>query len=290
MADENEAPAGQTTQANVDPLRLRVVLGPNPVVKPKKTYIDWTYDLKYHFVKCVKHRNAHMPKRKGDIPISQKWDLVLEDLKSDNQKRYTGLDSTDGKTLQSTYNRFREEVMKANGVTKDAINVSGLNRVDNYSALVLQMEEQRFNMCKESHDKSEAKVRKRKILGAMAATVLNAQGAVQHTPDAEPALVDATPISGLRSSPETSGGTASVFIRNLTERITERLGVPDQSELKDAQLRAAVSQARAAEAQEKLANAQLKILERQARPRYERPSGTSSTSSSSFLYGSSPEN
>ena len=124
MADENEAPAGQTTQANVDPLRLRVVLGPNPVVKPKKTYIDWTYDLKYHFVKCVKHRNAHMPKRKGDIPISQKWDLVLEDLKSDNQKRYTGLDSTDGKTLQSTYNRFREEVLKANGVTKDAINVS----------------------------------------------------------------------------------------------------------------------------------------------------------------------
>ena len=168
MADQNAPPPNPNTPAHGAVQGIRVVLGANPVVQPKKTYNMWSSAQKLHLAKVVKNRSAHLPKRKGSIPVAQAWELVLNDLKGDPQSRYTNVEIKDGKTMQSTFNRFREEVLKANGVTKVAINTSGLARVDDYTSLMLAMEEERFRLEGHAKEKTEAGKRKRKILGKMA--------------------------------------------------------------------------------------------------------------------------
>ena len=125
MADENAPLFNSADPAGSVANGIRVILGRNPVVQPKKACNIWSSEQKHHLAKLVKNRAAHLPKRKGSIAVATAWELVLNDLKGDAQSRFTNVDISNGKTLQTTFNRFRDEVLKANGVTKDAINTSG---------------------------------------------------------------------------------------------------------------------------------------------------------------------
>ena len=288
MNDENEPPLSDGNVANEDVPRIRITLGPNPVVKAKKSYFPWTADQKLYFVKCVKHRNAHMPKLKGQIPVAQAWELVLLNLGNDSRKRFADLGMTDNKALQNTYNRFAKDVRTQYGVEKDAINLSGLLAKDPYGSLVLEMEEERFSRCGERKDKTEQGKKKRKLLGAMAGTVLNAQGRTQDTPAARVSLEiaeaaapvippSAPPIStpSPLSSEVPSAGGASAFITKLAGEIKASLGGDSglNHEIKLAQLEAA--------------RAQAEYYKSMTRPRFEAPSGTGSLYSSDPSYYSS---
>ena len=287
MSDENDPPLASGNVANEELPRIRITLGPNPVVKPKKSYFPWTQDQRFYLAKCVKHRNAHMPKKKGQIPVSQAWELVLLDLGNDSRKRFADLGMTDGKALQNTYNRFAKEVLTQYGVAKDAINLSGLPPNDQYGSLVLEMEEERFVRAGDRKDKTEQGKKKRKLLGAMAGTVLNTQGSTQHTPTAAPesapesAAPEVPPSKAPKSTPSPlsdvpSAGGATMFITKLADSIKASLGGGKglDREVKLAQLDAARAQAEY-------------YRSRTAQPRMEAPSGTGSSSSSSSSFYSS---
>ena len=298
MADENAPPSNSTDPAGGVANGIRVILGRNPVVLPKKAYNIWSSEQKHHLAKLVKNRAAHLPKRKGSIPVATAWDLVLNDLKGDAQSRFTNVDMSNGKTLQTTFNRFRDEVLKANGVTKDAINTSGLARVDPYTHLMLAMEEERFKLEGHAKERTEAGKRKRKILGNIAGQVINAQGGQQATPAApappllipDGVVVDETP-DRREAVPEPQTGSASQFIHRLTASIRDSIG--GNSELKQAQLEAARAQTTFYQLQTQ--QMQMQMVERMApsRRRYEHDRfvdrfAPSSSSSSSFASGCNP--
>ena len=277
MCDENEAPLVPANVANVDPPRIRITLGENPVVKKKKTYFPWQADQKLYFVKCIKHRNAHMPKKKGQIPVAQAWELVLLDLQAHKTKLFAELGAMDGKVLQNTYNRFAKDVLVQYGVEKDAINLSGLPSKDLYGSLVLEMEEERFTRAGDRKDKTELGKKKRKLLGAMAATVLNTQGGTQSTPINPIEVLDddegpASKVPKATPSPLSDGvsaGGATSFITKLAESLKETFGGSGiNAQIKLAQLDAAQAQA-------------AYYRSKTAPPRFEAPSGTSSSSNSS---------
>ena len=246
----------------IDATKVRLVLGENPVLVKKKTYFDWDNPIikpKFKLAKIVKHRNAHLPKMKGGLNVSQNWELVMSDVKSDPDKTFESLVISDWKSIQSTFNRFRDEVLRVQGVTKDAINLSGLPRVDEYSALVLQMAKEAFDKSDESKQKTGVKKRKVGILENIAGTELNKQGRLSEETPTESNEVDPiktkssdgdssfnkTSISATKSS---SRG-ASAFIMDLTEEIKTAFSSSSKDEVKEAQLKAADASTRASEMQ-----------------------------------------
>lgn len=243
MADENIAPNV------VGDIRLKVTLGPNPVVKPKKAYFDWTPAAKLKFVEYIKHRNAHLPKKKGGLPVPALWELVKTDMAGNRDKLFEEY-VVEWKVLQSTWIRFGKDILRSHGVEKDAINLSGLKKVDGFSALVLEMEEEKFRRTKSTREKSELEKAKFKILGKISGSMNKSASVLQVTPPgmeeteeevAEQADEGPTPSTISARSKSTPNAAASILaigttLRELLEKGAERFKPVVDVEMRDKKL------------------------------------------------------
>lgn len=214
-------------------------------------YFGWTEERKYTLAKLV-HRHAAY--KKTSVSFKDKFDLIYIEMKS--KKEFADL-SISSLALQNTFKRDQGVVLVKYGISKEAVNLSGLESEPSaYEKLLLDMAEEEYKEKRKRKIKTEKiKVQKR-VSDNICEEGLRRQGEIQPT-----TLLQATDESVL-TSPLTTSTESSVksktfnpfqIIDDLTKTISEQFNQTqsdadaEEKELQKALIRAQIRAAEAAE-------------------------------------------
>lgn len=98
------------------------------------TNFYWTEQCKYKLAVLVSRAVAY---KKTEVALKIKWEGVLKELLQDAV--FAGLNISSYQALQTQFGRMQDEICKKMGVTKEDVNLSGLEEPTDYEALMVDM-------------------------------------------------------------------------------------------------------------------------------------------------------
>ena len=167
-----------------------------------RAHIHWTDKMKLYLAREAFQNQAY---KKTSINMSTKWGSVLLDLVNKRPNEFKDLQISNPLSLQTTFQREMERVLKITGTSREGANVSALSEenMEYYNLMIDMAKDKERESCLKKRKKEKKKL-ENKILNSIERQGLKVQGAIELNSSLYADQVSNSSLS--RSSPTEGGG------------------------------------------------------------------------------------
>ena len=207
----------------------RVVITGFETAAKKAGYMNWNDDSNYMLMKYAKKHMAYVI---SDVKMEIKWSCVKKNLLAKNPEMFEPIADQNWKSLQTAFNRAKDEVLERCGISKEGANLSGKEKScpSEYESFVIEIDKVMNKKKRKREAKQKIDHEEEVLLNGIAGEALSKQG--KQTPASKKATT--TKLAASKSTPsdmsETGSEkpslplTANSFLSNMREDIQRLMG------------------------------------------------------------------